>query len=126
MRANRRSDIGPERRLRSELHARGKRFRKDALVDLDSVRIRIDIVFRPAKVAAFFDGCFWHRCPQDATDPKRNAQFWADKLARNVERDRYVNSALIAAGWIVIRCWECEAPERAADRVLSAIETRDI
>src|SRR5688572_30086132 len=69
MQANRRCDTGPERRLRSLLHARGYRFRKDHRVDLDRVRVHIDIAFTRAKVATFVDGCFWHRCREHGSDP---------------------------------------------------------
>lgn len=67
------------------------------------------------------DGCFWHRCPQHATDPKNNAEWWAAKLAGNVTRDRATDAALIAAGWHVVRVWEHEDPVSAADRVQAAL-----
>ncbi|WP_375430826.1 hypothetical protein [uncultured Friedmanniella sp.] len=30
---------------------------------LKGLRRRADLVFGPAKVAVFIDGCFWHGCP---------------------------------------------------------------
>jgi hypothetical protein len=45
MKANRRCDTGPELRLRSLLHSRGHRFRKDYRLDLDRLRVRIDVAF---------------------------------------------------------------------------------
>jgi DNA mismatch endonuclease (patch repair protein) len=65
----------------------------------------------------FVDGCFWHGCPEHGTWPKRNDVWWAAKLRRNVERDRDTDSRLRAAGWKVVRIWEHEVPELAADRV---------
>lgn len=66
-----------------------------------------DFAWPSRKIALFVDGCFWHGCPKCYTAPKANHGFWAKKLAVNQERDRNVNSALRAAGWTVIRVWEC-------------------
>jgi len=121
MKANRRCDTGPERKLRSVLHGRGLRFRKDYRVDVDWLRVRIDVAFPRARVAAFVDGCFWHRCPRHGSDPRRNGEFWRRKLDANVKRDRRVDTALPSAGWIVVRVWEHEPVEAAADRVVAAL-----
>lgn len=117
MRSNRRTDTGPERALRSALHRMGLRFRKDYRVDLDELRVRIDVAFPGRLLAVFVDGCFWHRCPVHRTDPRLNGDFWERKLQQNVERDARVNAALTSAGWTVLRCWEHEAAEAAAQRV---------
>ena len=45
MRANRRRDTTPERRLRSILHKRGYRFRVDLGLEIAGRRVRPDIVF---------------------------------------------------------------------------------
>ena len=45
----------------------------------------------------YVDGCFWHSCPEHATKPRNNAQWWADKLAANVARDRNTDERLEAA-----------------------------
>lgn len=124
MRSNRRTDTGPERELRSALHRAGLRFRKDYRVNLPGMRVRVDVAFPRQKLAVFVDGCFWHRCPQHATDPKINSDFWERKLRQNAERDREVNATLGAAGWTVLRIWEHEAPGAAADRVRSVLGTR--
>lgn len=121
MQANRRCDTGPERRLRSVLHARGQRFRKDYRLDLDQLRVRIDIAFTAARVAVFVDGCFWHRCPEHGSDPRRNGEFWRRKLDANVARDERVDAALGAAGWTVLRVWEHEPAEAAADRITATL-----
>jgi DNA mismatch endonuclease, patch repair protein len=122
MLANRRVDTGPERALRSHLHGGGLRFRKDFRIKLNDVSVSADVVFPAAKLAVFVDGCFWHQCPEHATMPKRNSDFWAPKLRRNVERDQLVNRALTDAGWTVIRCWEHENPVDVLPRVVSALE----
>jgi DNA mismatch endonuclease (patch repair protein) len=85
------------------------------------MRRRADIVFGPAKVAVYVDGCFWHSCPLHATLPKNNRQWWSVKLAANVLRDRDTDRQLIEAGWRVVRVWEHEDPALAADRVVTAL-----
>jgi DNA mismatch endonuclease, patch repair protein len=114
MEANRRSDTTPERLLRSALHARGLRYRKDRRIDVAGRRVRPDVVFGPVRLAVFVDGCFWHQCPVHATRPVANAEYWRNKLDRNVERDRADDAALEAAGWTVVRVWEHDDPEAAA------------
>jgi len=115
--ANVRKDTKPEVALRSELHRRGFRFRKDLLVRFEGGRVRPDVVFTKAKVAAFVDGCFWHCCPVHGRIPKANPAYWVPKLKANVERDRRVDAQLRADGWTVVRVWEHEPVEDAADHV---------
>jgi DNA mismatch endonuclease, patch repair protein len=116
----RRRDTRPELELRSELHSRGFRYRVDRR-PLKGVPSRADLVFGPARVAVYVDGCFWHSCPEHGTMPRSNEAFWQDKLARNRERDATVNDLLVAAGWTVVRVWEHEEIAAAADRVESAV-----
>jgi DNA mismatch endonuclease (patch repair protein) len=118
--ANRRADTKAEVRLRSSLHHRGLRFRKDYLVRVDGVRARVDIVFTRVKLAIFVDGCFWHGCPLHQRVPKRNRDYWVPKLVANSERDRRVDAALRAAGWTVERVWEHEDADEAAGRLHSS------
>ncbi|RVW01024.1 very short patch repair endonuclease [Rhodococcus spongiicola] len=120
MRAQRRRDTAPEIALRRELHRRGARFFVDR-APLPGLRRRADLVFPRRRVAVYVDGCFWHSCPQHATFPRNNAQWWADKLAANVARDRDTDSRLAAAGWHVVRVWEHEDPAEAAGRVQAAL-----
>ncbi|NUP27380.1 MAG: very short patch repair endonuclease [Nocardia sp.] len=120
MSRQRRAHTAPELALRRELHRRGLRYFVDR-APIRGQRRRADLVFPRRRVAVYVDGCFWHRCPDHATDPKNNAAWWAAKLAGNVARDRATDDALRAAGWQVIRIWEHEDPVRAADRVQGAI-----
>lgn len=117
MEANRRTDTTPERLLRSALHSRGLRYRKDRRLEVAGRRVRPDLAFGPARVAVFVDGCFWHRCPLHSTRPSANAEYWQQKFAANVARDRADDAALQAAGWTVLRVWEHEDPLAAAQRV---------
>ena len=105
MLGNRSRDTLPELALRRLLHARGLRYRVHAR-PLPEFRRTADLVFRPARVAVFVDGCFWHRCPEHGTHPKANSDYWTPKLDRNVARDRETDERLRREGWLVIRAWE--------------------
>jgi len=124
-RANRRTDTKPEVRLRSELHRRGLRFRKDFLIRVGEIRVKPDIVFTRRKLAVFVDGCYWHSCPEHGTVPHRNRLYWLPKLEVNVERDRRADAALSGAGWTVLRIWEHEAVEEAVAAVTSLLACRE-
>jgi DNA mismatch endonuclease (patch repair protein) len=116
MSRQRRRDTASEVLLRRELFRRGLRYRVDhPLPGLP--RRRADITFTNARVVVFVDGCFWHSCPQHATAPANNRVWWAEKLARNVARDRETDRHLRALGWFVLRFWEHEDPVLAADVV---------
>ena len=65
MRGNRRADTAPELRLRSALHRRGCRFRKD-FPARGRPPVRVDIVFPRKRLAVFVDGCFWLAAPGTA------------------------------------------------------------
>ncbi|MGD0701294.1 MAG: very short patch repair endonuclease [Trebonia sp.] len=121
MKANRRTDTKPELALRTALHAMGYRYRKDHRLDLPSRRVRPDIAFTRRKVAVFVDGCFWHACPDHGSKPKSNEWYWSPKLARNVERDRAADDALLQAGWTVIRLWEHVPVADAVALVVAAV-----
>lgn len=116
----RRRDTKPELALRRLLHAAGLRYRVDR-APLPGLRRRADVVFTRARVAVYVDGCFWHSCPVHATHPRNNAQWWADKLAGNVARDRDTDRRLEDAGWTVVRIWEHEDPATAAEKVVRAV-----
>jgi DNA mismatch endonuclease (patch repair protein) len=121
MSRQRRRDTAPEIALRRELHRRGLRFFVDR-APIAGMRRRADLVFPRRHVAVYVDGCFWHRCPVHATAPKNNAQWWDEKLAANVRRDRDTDARLADAGWTVVRVWEHEDPTTAADRVQLVLE----
>jgi len=118
-----RRDTKPELELRRLLHARGLRFRVDRPLLLDKRR-RVDIVFGPAKIAVFVDGCFWHGCPEHATWPASNADFWREKIETNRRRDRDTDEQLVADGWTVLRVWEHEETGEAADRIERVVRSK--
>lgn len=119
--ANRRTDTRGEVTLRSALHRRGLRFRKNREIRLPERSVRPDIVFARARVVVFVDGCFWHCCPEHGGQPKGNPAYWGPKLAGNVRRDRLVDAQLREAGWTVVRIWEHMLPEQAADIVAAEV-----
>lgn len=107
MQRNRGRDTGPELLLRQALWRLGLRYRlRYPLFG------RPDIVFPAKRVAVFVDGCFWHCCPEHGAKPKTNANFWNEKLARNVARDREVTRILNEEGWVTIRVWEHEVKQQ--------------
>ena len=120
--AQRSTDTKPEMALRRLLHGRGMRYRVHHPVP--GTRRRMDLAFLGPKVAVFVDGCFWHGCPRHATAPKNNADWWRAKLDANRARDRRVDAHLEEAGWSVIRIWEHEDPDAAADRIESLVTRR--
>ncbi|MER5552884.1 very short patch repair endonuclease [Streptomyces sp. NPDC002793] len=116
-----RRDTAPEVAVRKLLHASGYRYRLNERVP-DMSRRTIDIAFTRAKVAVFLDGCFWHGCPEHATQPKANSEWWRQKLDRNMARDMETTEHLTAAGWTVLRFWEHEAPVQVAEQVAEAVD----
>ena len=116
-------DTDPEVALRRILHSRGLRYRLDQPLP-GLPRRRADITFARQRVAVFVDGCFWHACPEHGTWPKRNDEWWATKIRRNIERDRETDAHLQAYGWTVIRVWEHEASDHAADRVEEVLQAK--
>lgn len=124
MLANRGRDTSPEVAVRRRIHAMGLRYR----VDFAPIggRRRADIVFTKLRIAVFIDGCFWHGCPQHATLPKRNADYWVPKLRQNVQRDRETTTLLHEAGWTVLRFWEHEDADAVAQAIVDVVNTDSI
>lgn len=122
MRGVRQRETDIELRLRSALHRRGLRFFVDR-APVAGMRSRADIVFPRVRLAIYVDGCFWHGCPEHATWPKTNDQWWRAKIEANVRRDRRVDEQLIQAGWRPVRIWEHEDPQRAVDRIAALVHS---
>lgn len=105
-----------EMALRREMYRIGLRYRVGYVV-LKKPRRVADIAFPGRKIAIFVDGCFWHGCPEHATWPKQNAEFWRQKIAANQLRDADTNDRLQSSGWTVLRFWSHESPEEVAKSV---------
>lgn len=120
----RQKGTGAEIELRRELYRNGLRYRVGYVV-LRRPRRVADIVFPRRKIAIFVDGCFWHGCPQHATWPKRNAEFWREKIEANRQRDADTNERLRSIGWTVLRFWSHESPTEAARVVAHVVAMID-
>lgn len=116
-------DTMPELALRRRLHALGLRYRVDR-APIPGLRRRADVVFGPARVAVYLDGCFWHGCPDHGNQPRTNSAYWKAKLERNRARDADTGARLAAAGWQVVRAWEHEDVTVVAARVQAAVRAR--
>ncbi|MEV6987407.1 very short patch repair endonuclease [Sphaerisporangium sp. NPDC051017] len=120
MQANKGRDTKPELALRRAVHALGLRYRV-SVRPLPKIRRTADLVFSKAKVAVFLDGCFWHGCPEHHTKAATNADYWAEKVVRNRERDAQTDRTLADSGWLVIRVWEHEDPRDAAVHIAEQV-----
>lgn len=98
--------------LRSLLHRRGLRFRKNHAKLIG----KPDIVFPGARVAVFIDGDYWHARVLREKGPEAlyariktaNRDYWIDKFTRRVKRDDEVTAVLQEDGWTVLRFWESD------------------
>jgi DNA mismatch endonuclease (patch repair protein) len=120
MSRQRRRDTEPELMLRRKLFALGLRYRVNHPLP-GFPRRRADITFLRARIVVFVDGCFWHSCPQHASSPRRNSEWWRSKLEANRTRDRETDLHLEGLGWVVIRVWEHEEVAEAATAIAQAV-----
>ena len=106
MRAVKGRNTKPEIALRKKLFALGLRYR----LNVKDLPGKPDLVFAKHKTVVFVHGCFWHGhdCKRGARQPKQNASYWKDKIARNKARDKKNASELKKLGWRVVTVWECE------------------
>ena len=119
-------DTAPELHLRRALHAAGGRFRLHRRLGPGCTP---DLVLPRRRVAVFVDGDFWHGCPKHFGHRAvggPNATLWATKFVAVRERDLRATHLAEAAGWLVVRVWECEVWADAtavAARILNAPRT---
>lgn len=120
-----RKDNAFEREVRSQLHARGLRYRIHHPIP-DMKRTTCDFAFPGLKIAVFLDGCFWHGCETHPPSVKKNTAFWLGKIERNRARDARATAHLVKLGWIVLRFWEHETTDAIVTQIASVVETRRI
>lgn len=98
-------DTKPELLVRRLLSSLGVRYRLHQR-DLPG---RPDLYVGRLRLAVFVNGCFWHGhdCPR-AGQSKTNADFWKQKIARNVARDRQALERLKEMGVQTLILWTCE------------------
>ena len=112
-------DTKPEEMVRKYLFSQGFRYRKN------DARLpgKPDIVLPKYKTVIFVNGCFWHKhegCKYFIW-PKNNAEFWKEKINKNVARDQRDYELLGKDGWHVIVVWECELKKHSADQTLARL-----
>ncbi len=117
-------NTGPEKAVRSLLHAMGFRFR----LHNGDLPGKPDICLSKFKTAIFVHGCFWHRhkgCKR-ATMPVSNIPYWSEKFERNVAREIKNARLLRKEGWKVATVWECELknPEKLSRRLAAFLNAR--
>lgn len=102
-------DTKPELLIRRALHRAGLRYR----LHVRGLPGTPDLVFPGRRAVIFVNGCFWHKhgCHLSKASSTR-PEFWAAKLAANVERDRLAVDELNASGWRVATVWECSLKGR--------------
>ena len=108
-------DTTIEKKVRSYLHEKGYRFRKNAAGLPGSP----DVVLPKYRVAIFVHGCFWHGhsgCRKSRLPTTRH-DFWEEKRKANLERDARKISELTSSGWRIAVVWQCalEKPTTYSD-----------
>lgn len=91
--------------IRSLLHRRGLRFRKN----VKNLPGKPDIVLPKYNAVVLVNGCFWHghaNCNKGKL-PSTRLEFWSKKIAENQGRDKHIQSQLLDSGWRVAVVWEC-------------------
>lgn len=89
----------PEKVLMGLLRKEGYKFKK--YYDLPG---KPDIVFTRAKIVIFIDGEFWHG--KDFSEwGERTTEFWKNKIAENIKRDKRNDRKLRKSGWHVLHFW---------------------
>ena len=108
-------NTSPERAVRHALWHKGYRYR------LNDKRLpgSPDLVLPKYRAVIFINGCFWHghRGCTKYVEPKTNAGFWKEKIAR----DELNAQRLDTLAWTVITVWECELGKNT-DATIARIE----
>ena len=113
------SNTKPEVLVRKFLFANGFRFR----VNDKKLTGKPDIKLTKYKTVIFINGCFWHgheNC-KIYVMPKTNAQFWQDKIDRNIKRDKENIDTLKSEGWKVLVVWECQLKGKKREDTLNSL-----
>ena len=116
-------DTKMEMHVRSALHIKGLRFRKNVTKLIG----KPDIVFHKKKIVVFLDSCFWHKCPYHFNIPQTNSEYWIPKLERNKKRAKEVNQKLKKEGWTVLRFWEHQVKndfENVIEKIYSVVKNK--
>jgi DNA mismatch endonuclease (patch repair protein) len=112
-------DTKPEKIIRTMLHNMGYRFR----LHRRDMPGNPDIVLPKYKKVIFVHGCFWHGhkgCAR-AKRPSSNENFWSEKLAKNMERDKKNQKELIKLGWNYLIIWQCQIKKVNSEKIAQRI-----
>ena len=112
-------DTKPEILVRKALFRRGFRYR----VNVKGLAGHPDIVLPKHRTVVFVNGCFWHGhvdCKR-AKLPDTNAEFWREKIEKNIQRDLASKEALEQEGWRVLIVWECELSKMRFEETINAL-----
>ena len=111
-------DTKPEIIVRSFLHRKGFRFRKND----KRYPGKPDVVLPKYKTAIYVNGCFWHMhdCKKFVW-PKSNTEYWTSKLTNNKKRDLKYYEQMKEKQWNVIVVWECEINESRLEQLIAEI-----
>ena len=105
MQHNQSENTSIELKLRRELWHKGYRYRKN----YKKLPGSPDIALTKQKVAIFCDSEFFHGKDWEVKKSKlqngKNAEFWINKIERNMRRDLENDQRLLCMGWIVIHFW---------------------
>jgi DNA mismatch endonuclease (patch repair protein) len=111
-------NTAPELAVRRALHAAGFRYR----IHRKDLSGRPDIVLPRYRIVVFVHGCFWHghSCRRGKL-PQTNETFWANKIARNRQRDEEATDTLKRDGWDVVTIWQCDL-DAAISELISGLD----
>jgi DNA mismatch endonuclease (patch repair protein) len=124
MAAIRAKNTKPELALRAALRQAGATGYRIHRKDIPG---RPDVAFMRWGVAVFVDGVFWHGHPDHWDPEKASSNYWRNKIARNIERDRAADAALDELGWTVVRIWDQDVKADATEcarRITDALTER--
>jgi len=126
MQSQPRKGTAPELAVRSAAHRIGLRFFVNRR-PVPTLRREADLVFPRLRIAVFVDGCFWHGCPIHGRISNRtNMWYWPEKIDSNRRRDADTNLRLAAEGWVSLRVWEHDDPNKAAELIRGVVNARGL
>lgn len=108
-------DTKEEVRLAKILWHKGYRYRKHDKTIFGTP----DLSFKKYRIAIFVDGEFFHGKNWEVVEkrPKSNAEFWQEKIERNIARDKEVTAFLQSKGWTVLRFWSEDIRKKLFSKV---------
>ena len=116
-------DTAPEQTLRRGLIEAGLRGYRLHRADVPGTP---DVAWIGRRVAVFIDGAFWHG--RSAFKKGQSGTFWDEKISKNIQRDRQVDTDLTKLGRRVVRIWDfemAESLERCVQRVIDALAEQE-